>query len=396
MNTDRRKDFERALVIALGCATLLKFYLALAPEGSLDTAGFLDHLQKIRSLGVGAYLVRGAFNNPFNSPPAMIHVIRLWGWLADTSGIPFRFWLRLPSILADVGSFFLVARWLTKLWPNKKHGGVLMCLALCPTAILISGYHGNTDSVMIFLVLLSLYSVETPWLAGVVFGLALCVKVVPLVFVPTILLYLQSWSKRLIFFGVAGLIIVICSLPYLAQDPKAILTAVFGYSSVYGHWGWTQLAVIISPNPTYLHGRFDVQGSHAIFARILKLMILVSIVGISFWLNHPKPKANLFTQCGLMTAILLFMVPGFGVQYLIWLVPFVVALGLRIAVLYYVTSGLIMIEEYACVAFASCLSPVIGLLLGFFCWLSVLAIILAYRRELQGGLSSQAFPKSAS
>ncbi len=380
------KPSKRALAIALGCATLLKLYLALAPEGSLDTAGFLDHLQKIRSLGVGAYLVRGAFNNPFNSPPAMIHAIRLWGWLADTTGIPFRFWLRLPSVLADLGSFFLVARWLTKLWPNKNHGGVLMCLALCPTAILISGYHGNTDSVMIFLVLLSLYSTETPWLAGVVFGLALCVKVVPLVFVPAIFLYLPGWSKRLIFFGVAGLVFVVCSLPYLAQDPKAILTAVFGYSSVYGHWGWTQLAVIISPNPTYLHGRFDVQGSHAIFARMLKLMTMVLIVGVSAWLNRPKPKASLFIQCGLVTAILLFMAPGFGVQYLVWLVPFVVALGLRAAMIYYITSGLIMINEYSCVAFAPCLSPVIGLLLGFLCWLSLVAIILAYRRELQRGL----------
>jgi hypothetical protein len=377
---------KRALAIALVCATLLKVYLALAPEGSLDTAGFLDHLQKIRSLGVGAYLIRGAFNNPFNSPPAMIHVIRLWGWLADTSGIPFRFWLRLPSVLADLGSFVLVARWLTKLWPNKNHSPVLMCLALCPTAILISGYHGNTDSVMIFLVLLSLYSVETPWLAGMVFGLALCVKVVPLVFVPAIFLYLPSWSKRLIFFGVAGLVFVGCSLPYLAQNPKAILTTVFGYSSIYGHWGWTQLAVIIFPNPTYLHGRFDVQGPHAIFARILKLMILVFIVGLSFWLNQRKSKPSLFIQCGLMTAILLFMVPGFGAQYLIWLVPFVVALGLRTTTLYYVTSGLIMTNEYVCVAFAWCLSPVIGLLLGFFCWLYLVAIILAYRRELQGAL----------
>jgi hypothetical protein len=382
------KSINRTLVIALVCATLLKLYLALAPAGSLDTAGFLDHLHKIRALGVGAYRVRGAFNNPFNSPPAMIHIIRIWGWLADASGIPFRFWLRLPSVLADVGSFLLVGCWLRKLWPDKNPTEVLMCLALCPTAILISGYHGNTDSVMIFLVLLSLYLVETAWMAGLVFGLALCVKVIPLAFAPAIFLYLPSWRKRFTFFGSAALIFVICSLPYLAQDPKAILSTVFGYSSIYGKWGWTQLAVIIFPDPTYLHGRFDVQGSHATFARILKLVTMVLIVGVSVWLNRPKSKPSLFIQCGLMTTILLFMAPGFGTQYLIWLVPFVVALGLRATVLYYLTSGLIVIREYACDAFALCLSPVLGLLLGFVCWLSLVAIVVAYRRELQASLRS--------
>src|SRR5688572_31766244 len=88
------------LVIAVVCATLVKLYLALAPPGSLDVAAFLDHLHKVREFGVGAYRIRGAFNNPFNSPPPMIHVISFWGWLADSTSLPFRFWLRLPSVLA--------------------------------------------------------------------------------------------------------------------------------------------------------------------------------------------------------------------------------------------------------------------------------------------------------
>ena len=374
---------KRAVVIALSFATVLKLYLALASAGSLDTAAFLDHLQKIRSLGVGAYLVRGAFNNPFNSPPPMIHVIRLWGWLADTTGIPFRFWLRFPSAMADLGSFFLVFRWLTRLWPTRDHASALLSLALCPAAILISGYHGNTDSIMIFLVLMALYTVDNTWLAGLIFGLAICVKVVPLIFVPAIFFYLASWNKRLIFFGLAALVFVFCSLPYLVQDPKATLTTVFAYSSLYGHWGWTQLALIISPNRTYLHGRFDVQGSHAIFAWILKLVTLVLVVGVSVWLNRFRPKTSLFIQCGLLAAIFLFMASGFGVQYLVWLVPFVVALGLRTSMLYYITSGLIMINQYACDAFAACFSPVVGMLLGFLCWLSLVPVILAYRREVQ-------------
>jgi 4-amino-4-deoxy-L-arabinose transferase-like glycosyltransferase len=377
------RPFSRYLLLAIASATLLKLYLALASAGSLDTAGFLDHLQKIRALGVGAYRVRGAFDNPFNSPPPMIHVIRFWGWLADTSGLPFRFWLRLPSVLADVGSFFLVARWLAKLWPDRNHFGVLLCLALCPTAIIISGYHGNTDSVMIFLVLLCLYTMEQPWIAGTVFGLALCVKMVPLIFVPVILLYLTTWSKRFIFVIIAALIFLGCSLPYLFQDPKAILSTVLGYSSIYGAWGWSQLAVIVSSKPTYLHAKFDVQGGHAIFAGILKVVAMVMLIGASVWLNRAKAKSNLLLQGGLLTTIFLFMTPGYGTQYLIWLVPFVAAIGLRATALYYLTSGVIVVREYACVAFALCSAPVLGVLLGLICWLSLLAVLQTYRRQLK-------------
>jgi len=60
------------LLIALTTSTLIKLYLAIATHGSTDVDGFTDHLLKIRQLGVGAYHVRGAFDNPFNSPPPMI------------------------------------------------------------------------------------------------------------------------------------------------------------------------------------------------------------------------------------------------------------------------------------------------------------------------------------
>ena len=376
------------LVIALVCATVVKLYLALAPQGSLDVAGFLDHLQKIREFGVGAYRIRGVFNNPFNSPPPMIHVISLWGWLADSTGLPFRFWLRLPSAVADIGSFVLVARWLIKFLAEQNRLRVLMCLALCPTAILISGFHGNTDSVMIFFVLLSIYLIETAWLAGLVFGLALCIKVAPFIFLPAILFYLSSFRKRLIFLTIAVGVFLLCSLPYIASDPRAVFDMVFGYSSIYGPWGWPQLAVLAFPNPTYLHGRFDVQGSHATFASILKYVNILSIVGVSLWLNLRKPKPDLLIQCGLIIAIFLFLTPGFGAQYLIWLVPFVTALGLRATLLYYVTSSLVVVRLYTCVAFGACLPRTPNLIITLICWLSVAAIILIYRRRLQGDFSA--------
>jgi hypothetical protein len=380
-----QNSFEhRILVIALVSATLIKLCLALGTYGSADTTGFLDHLEKIRALGVGAYRVRGPFNNPFNSPPPMIHVINFWGWLADLSRLRFEFWLRLSSILADIGSFIIVASILRKIRPTRKSFGVLLALAVCPTAILVSGYHGNTDSVMIFLVILSVYLVDATkrnWVAGLIFGLALCVKIMPLCFGPAIFFYLIGWRRRLHFFGAAILTFVVLSMPYLAQDPKAIWATVFGYGSIYGRWGWTQLAVLTFPGrPVFRNGQFDVLGSHGLFAQILKVTTILLVVISSLWVNQRKHKPALFVQVGFITAIVLFMAPGFGAQYLVWLVPFVLVLQLRLSLQYYAVTTAYLVSTYICNASSACLPVIAGLTLSLVCWLSVLVCILGLAR----------------
>ena len=100
--------------------------------------------------------------------------------------------------MADIGSLFLVASLLNNRSTKTKFALLLM-LALCPPSIMISGFHGNSDPVMIFCVLLSIYLLEkqkAPVLSGLVFGLALSVKVVPLIFVPAFLLYLSTFRLQ--------------------------------------------------------------------------------------------------------------------------------------------------------------------------------------------------------
>jgi len=60
-------------------------------------------------------------------------------------------------------------------------------MALSPVSIMVSGFHGNTDPVMICLVLLSIYLVESgrpAWLCGAIFGMAMWIKIVPVIFLP--------------------------------------------------------------------------------------------------------------------------------------------------------------------------------------------------------------------
>src|SRR5262249_46324994 len=82
---------------ALVAATAVNLYLGLTNDAKIYAAGFDDYLAKIKLFGsLGTYRVFGPLNQPFTTPPFMIHVLRAMGWLAQTTHLPFKFWLRLP------------------------------------------------------------------------------------------------------------------------------------------------------------------------------------------------------------------------------------------------------------------------------------------------------------
>ena len=139
-------------------------------------------------------------------------------------------------------------------------------LALCPVSIMVDGYHGNTDSLVIMFVLLAIYLIETRtpvWLAGLAFGLGCCVKIVPLMFAPAFVLYLPDIQRRSHFALTAAAVFIACSMPYIIQDPIAVRNVVFGYGSIYGSWGFSQLAAIVS-TVRYAHQPFEPLGIHAV------------------------------------------------------------------------------------------------------------------------------------
>ena len=386
----KRLIIKRIVIVGIGLATLMKLYLAATTNGTLDVAGYTDQLHKIRELGgIGTYYATVAIhNNPFNHPPFMIHLLEVLGFLADATGISFRFWLRLVPSLADVGSIILV--WIMpSLRASQRFGkAALLCMVFCPISIIISGYHGNTDPVFIFFVLLAIYLLEAreqTLLAGLAFGMALNIKVVPLMLLPMILCYLwPNLRKQLEFVGAAGIIFIVGSMPYLLQDPAIIVKRVFGYSSIYGLWGWSLLVKVFYPEfPRFLHPPYDVVGIHGTFASVGKWVMLGLITAISYRMNSWHRRPFVFHQAGLIVAIFLTFTPGFGYQYLVWLVPFVVGLGLQATVIYYGMAGLFLLVDYTCFNnhFFYC-NDMLRVFLRIATWGSVIFVLVRYWRTL--------------
>jgi len=106
-------------------------------------------------------------------------------------------------------------------------------------------------------------------------------------------------------------------------------------------------------------------------------------------MNRAQTKPPLFLQCGLVAFLFMSLTPGFSVQYLAWLVPWVVALGAGATLVYYLTSGVFLFVVYTFWShgfpwyFANAWSvdapwPGWMLYLELLCWVSVVWITAVY------------------
>ncbi len=320
------------VLLAAFLALAAKIALASSTYGSSDVRSFLYFFRRDELTGPTSVY---AMVKDFNHPPTVLFALRVLHGLAESTHVPFSFWIRLPAILADVGTILVLS---CLLRPESKHRTALLTLcAAAPISVFVSGFHGNTDALMIFLVVLSIALLERAravdwarpvWIAGAVLGLALDVKVVPLVFGPAILLWLPDWRRRLEYFGAALAVVLVTWAPVFLQAPALVARHVFGYGSAYGIWGLSRLL----PSD-------DMQR----FGRILLVLV---VLALSVRMNRGPRKVELFRQAAIVAFAFLAATPGFGLQYLAWLVPFTVALPLGAAALFHAASGAFLVVVY--------------------------------------------------
>lgn len=395
------RSIPRSVVLVAFAAFLLKIAIALTTYGSTDVLIFETDVTKMRRDG-GLALYRDGISTewcgqieqracpPFNHPPFMIHVLEGWAFLADISGLPFRFWLRFTCAVADLGSLALLVRLLRRRLSEPQTGVALLWFAASPIAILISGFHGNTDPILMFFVLLAIDLVEgqrPAWLAGIALGVATDIKILPVLLAPAALLSLPGTRRRLEFCAGAGAAFLVGSVPFLFTAPELVVTRVFGYSSQFGSWGLSLLALVLREN-TRLSWLGDLYARHG------KILSVCLVVGASFWPRPRSRRSALFMQGGFLMFLFVSVIPGFGVQYLVWLVPWVVGLGFGATAAFHVAGTAFLFAYYSTAAgklpwyFANSLErfawtgTVLGL--GLVCWVVVCSIGFVYFRRLMG------------
>ncbi|MCS7026396.1 MAG: glycosyltransferase 87 family protein [Bryobacteraceae bacterium] len=313
-------------------ATVAKLIFAFRTTGTNDLMFYQYSWRKSLESGGGIGLYqdgvshvdvfgRPYFHEHFRNPPFVIHFLRTCGFFATRFGLSFPFCLRLPSILADMAIVILLGKLLKPKRPREWLA--LLAVALSPVSVLISGFHGSTDSLVLAFTLLAVLLLLQPgrslW-AGLAFGMSLNVKVWPAIFLPAIIVWLPDWNSRLRFLLSAAAIFLLASMPFLAQDPILVTGRLFGYPSVYAQWGTSRLL-------SWAAAAWDLAGISKFFETYGRFFALGLLAWLGWWMQQERKPAALPLRIAILTGLFLCITPGFGVQYLCWFTPWLALVG---------------------------------------------------------------------
>src|SRR5438874_2612105 len=126
---------------------LLRIYCVVFTIGTSDMEDWEDHATQVVNRGLIGYYHANEFANhpPFMSEAGML-ILRM----SNATRIPFRILFRALFAILDAGNAFLLFLLLPQ---NRWRFLATAYYWLSPAAILISAYHGNTDTAMAFFVL---------------------------------------------------------------------------------------------------------------------------------------------------------------------------------------------------------------------------------------------------
>lgn len=308
------------ITFTIGIATL-----SLLPLGaySLDLKHYLEVLE---------VLDRGG--NPYketahlNYAPAWMQTLWFVARVADRISLERETAIKVFNLICHlilVCSAFLTSSFFTThkkaFWLN------LLLLILNPVVILLIYIHGSFDPLVACLMIGTVCTLiwswknrdSIVWLYGsLLLGLGILFKTIPIVLTPLILQSRQWINWRTLALG-----LIIASLPcivglstiyVLSRD--AVLKKVINYESVPGYFGITGL---------FRLGEWDLS-LDAIYVKFFTFSLITIIILYSILKGcDSKNMAQLLVKYPLF--VLLFIVtfgPGFGTQYLLWVIPFCV------------------------------------------------------------------------
>ena len=307
----------RRVVLLIGlCAFLAKLLISMRTYGTQDIHTWAGFAQGVSQRGpVGIYGINfGRLNGTvYNHPPLVGYYLEVVNKLSQW-GVPLRVTIRALASAADVISSLLVFEILRRRSSLLRSSISGLAVAASPVLFLISGYHGNTDPLFVMLVILGSFLIIDTRMAfagGVALGLAIGVKLVPIVVLPTIAVYLVKHRRDLLVRAAAGFgtVFAVTWVPAILGEWDGLKRNVLGYSGINDRpwglvgfaddlgWSWAS-QFMIGPG---------------------KYLVLLLCALIPATLAWRRPKLIMESVAMSMVAFLILS-PAFGVQYLAWAV----------------------------------------------------------------------------
>lgn len=315
----------------------LRLGLSAISLGTNDAVIWQKIASQIDTLGlIGAYRSQPLINHP---PGPMI-----WSWLSLRAGPWFTDVMKLPAIAADLAACALLARiWLNR-GQTRRATLAVAAMAFNPVAIIISAYHCNTDSLYAFLSLLAMYFIadrQRFFAAGLALGAAINIKLTPVVLIPAALSFCRSWRQAVQLVGA----LAIASVPFmllLALAPDVLARNLLGYMPPVSQWGVGMLLHDVFTHPPFAHTAKAIMAWYLAAGRWAIIAAAVASGAASWWLK----RWNAYELGLICYAMLLVLAPGFGWQYLVIVVPLLLAVSIAQSWIYAVLAGLFLLLSY--------------------------------------------------
>jgi hypothetical protein len=370
-----------ALLGALGLG--LRLWIVLRSYGSNDLVYWEQFGETIRDLGL---LECYRTIKYFNHPPLM----GIWAMVvydaSRTYHLAFAPLFKILPLAADIGTAVLLARH----WQARGRATLAVAIfALSPTAILLSAYHGNTDSLAACLCLWAglLFDRGALFRSGLALGAAINVKLIPVLLIAVFACQARTWRDLRRFAGGLALA-ALPFVPLLLILRGRFVANVVAYKSIPNHWGLIALleAGRVTPHLQRASGwLFELLRAQG------RLLVLAVPLALGIWGRRRHESSTALAAATLL--LFLAVTPGFGVQYSVYALPLLLGADLALGAVYSLVMGAFLFVSYLEMwtgtspwfSDFSQRQPVLATLLGLVAWTALfpLAYALLRRKTIQ-------------
>lgn len=335
MGEDARVRARHALVALLAIGVVGRLLLAFTTRGQgFDIGSFEMARDALRSDPLNLYASLNTPDAPhWPYPGAFLPWVAFSGWVSDGLGLRFDGLIQCAPIAADAALAYLVQAYLGHRGASERarlaSAAVVM---LAPGFWVISGYHGQIDSVPCVLLVLGLLAwqrldgrAHRAVAAGGLVGLAVAIKQPPVLFLLALLPTSRSWREGATLVASAALVPLLSVAPFLAANFSA---TVDGLTENRGLPGFGGISLLLQPNLSALWLRTgDVElssVSQAVFDHGSAFAALAMLAtGAFLWRRRVEP---LSAAVVVWLAFFAFGI-NFGLTYLIYGMPFLLMAG---------------------------------------------------------------------
>jgi hypothetical protein len=333
-----REVYQAGAIVLAG--VLVRVIIALVSRGTNDIVSW-----EVFAIQITEHGVLWMYNNVplWNHPPLMGYMVEGLRTLAPALGWPFPPTFKLVPIAADGLSALLIFRvWLARTGDYRAARRALLWFAFSFNAILVSGYHGNTDPLVGALVLAACVAVDRRrfLLGGALLAAAVNVKLIPLLLAP--LLVARSTFREIVGFAAGLALGALPFLPVIWLTGEGFVSHAVAYRSNFDNWGV----------PLFIRAMGHVGGESVVeqwregYVRIGPALIVMGVLIVAGYARW-RQRFSVYERAALGLAIFLILAPGFGVQYTAILGPLLLAFSAQWGAAWAMVSGLFLLVAYA-------------------------------------------------